>query len=116
MVEIGKRCVIGFQNKRKLLRWTAEIGANKFEDCRRVDELARRSLDKKINNTFSGPWLFHVSQDGILDTDFRKAIPQKQTNISFRINCFVEDDSVSDCIQRFLIKTGADMRFRATSN
>ena len=35
---------------------------NKFEDSRRVDELARWLLDKKINKALHRPWLFHVRQ------------------------------------------------------
>jgi hypothetical protein len=59
-------------------------------------------------DAFSGPWLLHFRQG----TDFRKAILRKHSNISSGIKCFVEDASLSDCIERFLIKTGADMRFR----
>jgi hypothetical protein len=38
-------------------------------------------LDKKINNAISGP---HVSQDGILGTDFRKAIAQGTPEYPYR--------------------------------
>jgi hypothetical protein len=45
-----------------------------------------------------------------------KAISQKHLNISSGIKIFVEDDSVSDCIERFMIKASTDMRFGAASN
>ena len=109
-----KRSRIGLQYKLKLFRWTAEIGTNKLENSRHVDELARWSLDKKINDAFSGPWLFHVRHDGIIGTDFRKAILQKHPNISSGIKRFVKDDSPSDCKERFLAKTVTGMRFGAT--
>jgi hypothetical protein len=73
-------------------------------------------LDKKINNAFTRPWLFYVRQDGISGADLRKTILQKHLNISSRIKHFVKDDSPSDFIQRFLVKTLADMRFGATPN
>jgi hypothetical protein len=57
--------------------------------------------------------VFLVRQE-ILGRDFRKAILQKYPNISTGIECFVGDDSVNDCILRFLIETRADMRFGAT--
>ena len=57
-----------------------------------------------------------MRQDGIIGTDFRKAIFQKNSNISPGIKIFVEDDPMSDRIERLLIEAGTDMRFRATSN
>ena len=76
---------------RKLFRRSAEIGGT---NSRRVDELTRWSLDR-IDNAFSGPWLCHMGQDGILgsvSTDLRKKILQKNLNISSGIKSFVEDD------------------------
>ena len=58
--------------------------------------------------------MFHVRQNEILCTDFRKAILQKHPNISSGIKCFVEDDLVGDRTERSPIETGADMKFRAT--
>ena len=66
-------------------------------------------MHEEINNAFSRPWFFYMMrQNGIIGTDLRKAVLQKYPNISSGIKCFVEDDSASDRIERFLIETGAD--------
>ena len=65
--------------------------------------------------SFRRPWLLHMRQDiGMLGTDSNKAISQKHPNISSRVKRVIEDDSFGDCIQSFLIETGADMKFWTT--